>query len=428
MSRALAQAPPQPTRIRLAAGDYAGLGSYSNVQRTAANPIAITGATDADGEPSTIVDGGANGVAAAGAMCIGLRAASYVVVENIRCQNAFPHGANIDDAINPATPTHHLVIRNWRVRNVGVFLDVDAAANSDCLKLSGVDDFWILDSEMENCVRGEFIDMVGAHRGVIARNYFHDKPWNGIQTKGGSSDILITRNTLERVELRFIQLGGGVGPEDYRPTNAPYPASRIDVIANVIRDVGVYGATASHRSTVFSLNGCNDCLVAHNTVLGMQYQALLVYIDKEDSLLPGNNDITLANNVYLMDDRENRPRSTSANPLEMLVSARGEQTASEARFVNEVYFEVEAPGQNPVDFPASIQPQQFQGIGIFDPQLDANAHLSATSPARQFGTRAYENRVPADYFGVGYGSPPDAGAFSSQSVRPNPPTQLSVAD
>ena len=331
MSRATGQATPQPTRINLAAGTYAGLGSYGNVQRTAGSPIKISGATNAGGDPLAIVDGGANGVDAAGAMCIRFSSVSYIIVENIRCQNAFPHGSNIDDGGNYATRTHNLVLRNWRVRNVGVYSNLAAAGNSDCLKITGVDDFWIVDSELENCVRGEFIDMVGSHRGVIARNYFHDKPGNGVQTKGGSTDVLITRNTFERVELRFIQLGGSVDPEDYRPSDAPYPASRIDVIANVVRGAGIYGGSTDNRTLVFSLNGCNDCVVAHNTVIDIQFDAAIAYIDKEEAAKPGNNDVILANNIYVMDDGENRPRSSRP---EYVVSARGEPTAGEIQFRN----------------------------------------------------------------------------------------------
>jgi hypothetical protein len=258
---------------------------------------------------------------------------------------------------------------------------------------------------------------------VIARNYFHDKPGNGIQAKGGSADITIARNTLERVQQRFIQLGGSADPEFYRPSTAPYPASRITVIANIVRGVGVFDGRDVHRSVVFSLNGCNDCLVAHNTVLEIQFQATLVYIDKEDPNRPGNNDITLANNIFVMNDNADRGRSLAGNRFEFRVSPRGEPTASEVLFENEIYFDADAPTKKPIDVPPALRPEQFVGVGVFDPQLDASARPRVTSPALAFGATGHQTRVLGDYLGAPYGSPPAAGAFASPSSGDEPPAE-----
>src|SRR6202008_1248952 len=113
---------------------------------------------------------------------------AYVVIEGFTLQGATVHGMNIDDGGSYESPAHHIVLRDLTIAAAG------SGDNNDCIKLSGVDDFWVLGGDIAGCDRGEIIDVVGCHRGVIAGNYFHDTILNGVQAKGGSADTLIHGN------------------------------------------------------------------------------------------------------------------------------------------------------------------------------------------------------------------------------------------
>jgi hypothetical protein len=171
------------TRVLVAGGRYGPVGSVRNLQGTADAPIALVGAggvvIDTDGEGS------------------GLHLADpqYLVIENIAIRNAFPHGISIDDGGSYSSPAHHVVLRGLSFSRIG------NGGNNDCLKMSGVDDFYVEDSRFAGCNQGEGIDMVGCHRGTITGNTFADMPGTAVQTKGGSADVLIHGN-------RFVRIGG----------------------------------------------------------------------------------------------------------------------------------------------------------------------------------------------------------------------------
>src|SRR5690606_17304789 len=125
------------------------------------------------------------------------------------------------------TPAEHVVLRNITVRDVG------SGGNNDCIKLSGLDRFFILDSDISSCNEGDGIDMVGCHHGVISGNTIHDTFDGGIQAKGGSADTIIHGNRFIDVAGRSINAGGSTGLEFFRPIDAPYEAARLRVVGNV---------------------------------------------------------------------------------------------------------------------------------------------------------------------------------------------------
>jgi hypothetical protein len=206
------------TRITVRAGTY-GIANLGVVQGTAEAPIAF------------VADGAVTLDASAGTGW-SMTDATWVVVEGFTIVDAAIHGMNLDDGGTYDTPAHHLVLRDLTIRDAG------SGGNNDCIKMSGVDDFWILDSDVSGCDRGEIVDMVGCHRGVIAGNFFHEPLQNGVQTKGGSADVLIHGNRFERIPGRAVNAGGSTGLEFFRPLDAPYEAARIRVIANTFVDNG----------------------------------------------------------------------------------------------------------------------------------------------------------------------------------------------
>ncbi len=231
------------TRIRVQTGTYGAIGTAVGIQGTTTNPIAIV----ADGE--VIIDAGGSGNA------MGMSNASFIVVEGLTLQNTGVHGLNIDDGGDYATPAHHIVLRDLTFRNIG------SGGNNDCLKMSGVDDFYITGCEFQDCNRGEAIDMVGCHDGIITGNYVHDVVQNGVQTKGGSADVLIHGNRFEDIPQRAINAGGSTGVPYFRPLNANYEAARIQIIANTFLRTG---------SAPVAFAGCDTCVFANNTIIEPQ--------------------------------------------------------------------------------------------------------------------------------------------------------------
>lgn len=267
------------TRVLVAAGSY-GQVVLPSLRGEPGRPIAIIG------EGEVLIDGGAG---------VGLRMSDgeYVVLQGLTLR-AGVHGMNLDDGSSYDTPAHHLVLRDITIPSAG------SGGNNDCIKMSGVDDFWILDSDITGCNRGELVDMVGCHRGVIAGNYFHEPVGNGVQAKGGSSDILITGNRFERIPGRSVNAGGSTGLEFFRPIDAPHEAARIHVIANVFVDGGAVSGAA------IAFVGCDACVFAHNTIVNPQSWVARVLQESTDArFVPSRNGV-FSNNVIVLDTSDLR--------------------------------------------------------------------------------------------------------------------------
>jgi hypothetical protein len=148
--------------------------------------------------------------------------------------------------------------------------DVGSGGNQDCLKLSGLNDFFVIDNEFLRCsVGGSGVDMVGCHDGVIAGNRFEDVG-NAVQTKGGSTDISVHGNTVDGASGRAFNVGGSTGFEFFRPslsrTAENAEARRIHVDANVI-----LGA-----SEAIAFVGCDACRATHNTIVSPGLRAFRI--------------------------------------------------------------------------------------------------------------------------------------------------------
>jgi hypothetical protein len=214
--------------ILLAPGRYGG-GSYrANLHGTAATPIVSRGA-DPDDPP--VIVGGSNG--------LGFSDVSYLTLEDLTFEQPQQNGINIDDGETFETPSHHVEIRRVTVRDL-------LPGNHDGIKLSGVTDFVVEQVTIERWGnQGSAIDMVGCHRGAIRDSLFRHTPdmefGNGVQTKGGSADIVIADNRFEYAAARAVQMGGPTSPQFFRP-QPPDPAEARNVV--VERNVFVGGETA----------------------------------------------------------------------------------------------------------------------------------------------------------------------------------------
>lgn len=241
LTRSLREAKPGSS-ILIAPGRYRGGHSVAGLRGTASEPIRIS-AADPDNPP--VIEGGGN--------AIHFSDISHVTIESLIIDGSQSNGLNIDDGGQADRPSHHVILKNLRVRNVG------SGGNHDGLKLSGVQDFRIVDCEIAKWGRGgSAIDMVGCHRGEIQGCVFRGQETdagNGVQAKGGSSDIRISGSRFEHVGSRAVNLGGSTGLPFFRPIDAQFEARNLTVEDCVfigspapIAFVGVDGASVRYNT------------------------------------------------------------------------------------------------------------------------------------------------------------------------------------
>lgn len=225
------------TRVLLAPGDYAGGIYLENIHGTKENPIVI-GAVDPEHPPRIV--GGAAGIQ--------LSDPAYLELRDLVLTGATGNGLSVDDGGTYDTPAHDVFLRRLTISDVG------PRGNRDGIKLSGVDDF-----RVEQCVirnwgdGGQGIDMVGCHKGVIEGCAFDQTERSGgegVQAKGGSSDVTVRRCRFEHIPSRAVNAGGSTGLQFFRPRAQGCEAKRIVVEGSTFFDcqsavafVGVDGAT-----------------------------------------------------------------------------------------------------------------------------------------------------------------------------------------
>lgn len=366
------------TRIHVATGRYGAIGTVSGLQGTDRAPIAIVG------HGSVVVDTGRSGIA------LRLVDPRFVVIEGLTIEGTAPHGINIDDGGSYESPAEHVVLRNMSFRNVG------DGGNNDCLKMSGVDWFHVEDSSFEGCNRGEAIDMVGCHHGVVRGNVFAATPGTAVQAKGGSSDILIHGNRFRGIAGRAINAGGSTGDPYFRPLDARHEAERIRVIANVIEDTG---------GTPVAFSGCFECVFAHNTVVGPGRHAARI-IEENRSRAPGTGGHFL-NNVIVL-------RSYDGSAL--IDTDPAAEAGSFSFGPNLWHAEDGTLGPDAILIPGRrVETESVTGR---DPLLDPAGRPSRSSPALQKGRTVPQGSL-VDIVGRPFGPLPNLGAYA-EPADPGP--------
>jgi hypothetical protein len=241
LAQGLREARPGTT-ILIAAGEYRGGLSHAKLVGTKERPIIIAGADPAN---PPVIKGGGSG--------LHFSSPEHIELRDIVVDGATGNGLNIDDSGAIETPAHDVVLRNLVVRNVG------PRGNRDGIKLSGVRDFRIEGCRVERWgASGSAIDMVGCRSGVVKGCKFLDAAGdqaNGVQAKGGSSDIVIQRCRFENAGGRGVNIGGSTGLAYFRPRDAQYEAKNITVEdcefiggMSAVAFVGVDGAVVRHNT------------------------------------------------------------------------------------------------------------------------------------------------------------------------------------
>ena len=362
------------SRVNVAAGTYPAIGYQDNLQGQPDAPIAIV----ADG--TVTIDAGGSGT---GMDLVNVR---YLVLDGLTIQNTGVHGLNISDGGDYSTPSEFVVFRNMHFRDIG------SGGNNDCLKMSGVDNFYIENSEFEGCDRGEAIDMVGCHNGMITGNHFHDVAQNAVQTKGGSSDIVIHGNRFVDIPFRAVNAGGNTGEPYFRPANAANEAQYITIVANVFVRTG-------QSAIVFS--GCVGCIATNNTLIEPS-GAVFWAVEANANKGPGR-DGRFVNNIVVFNESNLSGYSffnTDGAPL------------IDTYFIDaNLWFSQDNPAFSVVPNGYGF-PTGSNGIVQQDPLLDQDYRITTGSPAIAEGIDI-PGGIRLDFDGIEYSDPPSIGAFSS---------------
>jgi hypothetical protein len=369
------------TRVLLRAGTYTGTAFLSNLQGSAAMPIAIVG------EGEVILDAGRMGEV------LHLSDPRYVVLENLTLQNATLNGLNIDDGGTAATPAEFVVLRRLRLRMIG------SGGNNDCIKLSGVDRFHVLDSDISSCNAGDAIDMVGCHDGVIAHNHIHDTVGSGgIQAKGGSARVTIHGNRFVAVNGRSINAGGSTGLEFFRPIDAPHEAAQLRVTSNLfIRPGANSGATIAYV-------GCDACVFANNTVIEPRtWVARILQETTGTRFVPSRNGL-FVNNLVVFNQAD----------IRAFINVGANTAPSTFVFGNNLWFALDRPSFSGPAVSDGIPPETgtlFQRDPMFVDRSSGDYRITDSSPAARAG-RAVEGPAFSAFDGSCHGVPPSIGAFA----------------
>lgn len=239
LDAALAEAKPG-TSILLEPGTYRGGITRRSLRGMEGEPIVIG---SADPKRPATIEGGPSG--------LHLSSPGYVTLRDLVFTGQDSNGLNVDDGGSAERPASHVTLKNLRVHDVG------PDGNRDGIKLSGLVDFRIEDCVVERWGKtGSGIDMVGCSQGVVEDCRFSHPgamQANGVQTKGGSRDVVIRRCTFLRAGGRAINVGGSTGLAYFRPEPQGFEAKDITVedcsfvgSLTPIAFVGVDGAVVRH--------------------------------------------------------------------------------------------------------------------------------------------------------------------------------------
>lgn len=362
---AAAQAQPGDT-ILIREGTYSGGDYMENLKGTAGAWITIR----AHQNENILFQGGSQ--------AFHLTDPAYLRIEGLTFNGQTGNGVNIDDGGTYETPAHHLIISNC------TWSGMNATGNNDELKLSGLDDFTIIDCDFLNgATGGSLIDMVGCHRGVFEGNTFSNGGSNSIQAKGATKDITIIRNTFINGGQRAVNIGGSTGLAFFRPLGSLYEASDIHVYSNIFQ-----GSIAP-----IAFVGAINCDVVNNTIIRPERWAIRILQEtNEPGFLPcGNN--TFRNNIIIFN---------STSPA---INIGGNTAPETFTFSNNLWFNPDNASWSGPNTPVN-EPVRLVNI---DPLLtDTLTSLPSNSPAVGKGFAVTE--PTHDFNGKQFASPRSIGA------------------
>ncbi|MBA2114357.1 right-handed parallel beta-helix repeat-containing protein [Bremerella alba] len=241
--QAVSQAKPG-TVITITSKSLEGGISIKNLHGTSEMPIVIRGKDPAN---RCLIEGGHFGLQVSDP--------AHVVLENLEIRRASQNGLNVDDASTYDSPALHVTLRNIYVHDIG------PSGNCDGIKLSGVDYLTIENCQIERWGKGgSAIDMVGCHQGIVRNCTMKFDTMNsasGVQMKGGTSKIVVSRCFFSECGHRGVNIGGSTGLPYFRPRGVTYEA----------KDITVEDCTFIGGMAAMAFVGVDRAIVQHNTIV-----------------------------------------------------------------------------------------------------------------------------------------------------------------
>jgi len=381
------------TAIHVHAGTYGGGTFLTDVQGTEAQPIWIMGAPD---EARPVIQGGGE--------ALHLTNPRYVVLQNLEVVGTADNGINVDDGGEVANPeaARFLLFRDLDIHDTGR----SPSGAPNCLKISGLNDFFVLGSSFARCGSGTSsgavgVGGVGVHRGRVSFNRFLSNGYGGLQFKGASLDIDITSNVFQDTGWRGVNMGGSTGEASFRPPLSAsalnYEAARIRVQANIFN-----GSEAAA-----SFTGCLDCEFSHNTVVNPSKWVLRILQETVTiasyAFARAANGVIAGNIFYF--------RRSDLNAGEDINVGTNTDTRTFVLTGNLWYAHDEPAQSNPrISSVEGTRAGSLVGTGpdFMNPDT-GDFHLKASSVAKGAGNALLTPH--SDFAGQCYGKPPSLGAL-----------------
>ncbi len=378
-----AQAAVPGTAIVVHSGTYSGGVSIEYLAGIPGQPIWIGGAA---GEPVPVLEGGSEGMH--------LSSVRYLIVHDLEITGSTSNGLNCDDGGDVTNPeaTRYVIFQRLAIHDIG------SGSNQDCLKLSGVNDFFVLHSNIARCGgggAGSGLDHVGCHHGLIARNHFEDTSGNAVQAKGGSTDLEVRGNAVINPGERGVNMGGSTGVAFFRP---PLSATATNAEA---RDIRVIANFFVGGNTPFAFVGCIDCLAANNTVVDPESwlsRILQETVSDATYTFEECRRGTVANNIFWFERAAISSEDVNVGPN----TFPGTFT-----FANNLWYAHDNPAASTPSLPAG-ETGSLYGLDPMFEVIGVEPRLVIGSPATGAGTAAQASG--ADFYRECWANPPSIGA------------------
>jgi len=275
LRRAIERAGPGTT-IRVAPGRYAGGLFFRGLRGEPGAPVVIRGADP--GRPPTF-EGGSFGFQ--------LSKVAHVELRDLVVAKVSANGINVDDGGDLDEPSHHVVLRDLTIRDVG------PDGNHDGIKLSGLADFRVEGCTLERWgAGGSGIDMVGCRDGEIVGCTFRhgdEAGGSGVQAKGGTRRVAIRDGRFEHAGQRAVNLGGSTGMAYFRPRPEGFEA----------KDLSVEGCTFVGSAAPVAFVGVDGAVVRRNTFIRPRHWVFRILQEtREPGFVPSRNG-TFADNLIV---------------------------------------------------------------------------------------------------------------------------------
>lgn len=374
------------TAIVIHAGAYPSAGFIEDLDGAPQAPIWIGGAA---GEARPIIQGGSEG--------LHLIECSYLILHDLEVTGSSANGINCDDGGDTDNPlaAHHIIFRNLHIHDIG------GSGNQDGLKLSGLNDFFVLDCTISTTgggISGSLIDMVGCHHGLIAGCTLADASGSGIQAKGGSENVEVRWCTFTDCGQRAVNIGGSTGFEFFRPPLDP------DAPNAEARNIRIFSNLFNGSVSPINFVGAVDCTVSHNTIVHPGNWIIRILQETTSSggfeFLPcGGN--TFAANIAWFDLGE----------ISTPINIGGNTAPNTFTFSNNLWHAFDNPAASKPNLPAP-EPDGIYGQppGFTNAAAD---EYSITAIGAAAGAATAPAPLPADIAGRCYCAPASLGAWEA---------------